>query len=137
MRFFSRSVAFAGISNNDSSLVKNVVLYVKTSDNQWTKLNTTYDFSNNCWIAIGKFTSGALPVNVSVDYYTITPAIIDRNYLDGFVDSHTNIQVNYLDEVSYINSLFSTGDEETIDAYMNSIGYTNDFFNEYIKNTKV
>mgnify|MGYP002624838457 CR=1 FL=1 len=58
-------------TNNDTTKVSNVVLYVKTAKSGWHPLEAIYDAKQDKWVAAGEFGNmydGDLPVNVSVDY---------------------------------------------------------------------
>lgn len=58
-------------TNNDTTKVSNVILYVKTAKSGWHPLEATYDAKQDKWVAAGEFGNmydGDLPVNVSVDY---------------------------------------------------------------------
>lgn len=69
-------------TNNDTTKVSNVILYVKTAKSGWHPLEATYDAKQNKWIAAGEFGNmydGDLPVNVSVDYQINSELVGDRN----------------------------------------------------------
>ncbi len=58
-------------TDNDTTKVSNVVLYVKTTKDNYVPLNATYDKNKNLWIASGKFGDWSnydIPVNVAVDF---------------------------------------------------------------------
>lgn len=71
-------------TDNDTTKIKGVVLYVKTSDGNWSRLNTTFDNNQSCWIANEKFHSNALPVNVGVDFYQEADSIKIAAEIDAF-----------------------------------------------------
>jgi len=57
-------------TNNDSTLVHNVLLNVLTSNGSIVSLPTVYDGTKQIWVATGDFYSNNLPVNVTVGYNT-------------------------------------------------------------------
>lgn len=69
-------------TNNDTTKVSNVILYVKTAKSGWHPLEATYDAKQDKWVAAGEFGNmydGDLPVNVSVDYQINSQAVGDRS----------------------------------------------------------
>lgn len=72
-------------TRNDPKLIKDVVLYVKTSKSGWHPLEATYDEKQGLWVAMGHFGAtdiGDLPINVSVDFEEVSDtALLDNNYL--------------------------------------------------------
>ncbi|MBQ0118475.1 MAG: Ig-like domain-containing protein [Bacteroidales bacterium] len=71
-RDFSFTIDF---SENNPAIIKDVTLNVKTGDGTWTAINATYNRQKGLWYAAGKFGNyydGNIPVNVSVDYTTVS-----------------------------------------------------------------
>lgn len=71
-------------TNNDTTKVSNVVLYVKTAKSGWHPLEVTYDAKQDKWIAAGEFGNmydGDLPVNVSVDFDLLSYGPVSRQAL--------------------------------------------------------
>lgn len=64
-------------TNNDTTVIDNVVLYVYTSDGKSINLVPTYDEKIDRYVASAKFYSGALPVNVNTSFYLITRSKTD------------------------------------------------------------
>ena len=67
-RLFSFTIDF---TDNDPSLISDVVLYVKTGDGKWNALDATFDDNLCKWVASGEFGNmfdGVVPMNVSVDF---------------------------------------------------------------------
>lgn len=85
-------------TSNDTTLISNVVLYVKTGDGTWTELQSEYSNEKGKWIAKGEFGNmydGNIPVNVAVDFaLNFTSAKADRNNFDSNIDG----VYNFIDE---------------------------------------
>ncbi len=67
-------------TDNDTTKVSNVVLYVETCKGNMVKLNTTYDKKKNLWVASGNFGSWSdydIPSNVSLDFDCASNSVID------------------------------------------------------------
>ena len=58
-------------TNNDTTLISNVVLYVKTGGGRQVPLKASFDSKKKLWVAAGEFGNmydGDIPVNVSVSF---------------------------------------------------------------------
>ena len=76
-------------TENDTSKISNVVLYVKTAKSGWWPLETFFDENKGLWYAEGVFGDvDDLPVNVAVDYDVLTYGPVSRQ-------SITNADFNY------------------------------------------
>ena len=95
-------------TNNDTTKVSNVVLYVETTNGNYVPLDATYDTRKNLWVASGEFGSWSnydLPTNVSVDFDAEITAVVDRDFLNQ------NIEKKYSDLNStreYVISLYNS-----------------------------
>jgi len=56
------------LTNNDTTVVSNVKLYMLTSSKTVVNLPTIYDPAKGLWVATGKFHSNSLPINTRVDF---------------------------------------------------------------------
>ncbi|MBP3788609.1 MAG: chitobiase/beta-hexosaminidase C-terminal domain-containing protein [Prevotella sp.] len=84
-------------TNNDTTKVSNVVLYVKTAKSGWHPLKATYDAKQDKWVAAGEFGNmydGDLPVNVGVDFRLSTEVYGDRLQLQQSINNLQNILNN-------------------------------------------
>lgn len=84
-------------TNNDTTKISDVVLYVKTAKSGWHPLEATYDAKQNLWVASGEFGNmydGDLPVNVSLDYFTNTDVELDTTNLARIADEYYDIQAD-------------------------------------------
>lgn len=70
-------------TNNDTTIVKDVVLYVFTDHDKIITLYPEYDGKKDKFVASAKFDSYSLPYNVSVDYINETGAVCSRALLDN------------------------------------------------------
>ena len=64
-------------TNNDTTMIDNVVLYVYTSDGKSINLVPTYDEKIDRYIASAKFYSGALPINVNTSFCLLNRTKVD------------------------------------------------------------
>ena len=55
-------------TRNDTSLISNVLLHVKTSSGEVVRIPANYDSRKACWIAMYPFDSYSLPLNTSVSF---------------------------------------------------------------------
>jgi hypothetical protein len=78
-------------TNNDTTKVSDVILYVKTAKSGWHPLEATYDVKQGKWVASGEFGNmydGDLPVNVSVDYTFNSIVAADFAQTNAFFDEN-------------------------------------------------
>lgn len=84
---FTFNISF---TNNDTSLVQNVVLYVKSQQGTWSSLNAAYDDITDSWVTSGTFNINSLPVNVAVDYTFVNEDVIEWAPVDAAIDNIDN-----------------------------------------------
>lgn len=104
-------------TNNDTTKVSNVILYVKTAKSGWHPLDATYDAKLNKWVAAGEFGNmydGDLPVNVSVDFLSKTQVLIDTDEIAKIVQSTDDNSLR--DELLLIDDTFNTINEYNEDS---------------------
>lgn len=78
-------------TSNDTTRIKDVVLYVFTDDNKNVALYPKYDLNMDKFVATAKFDSFSLPYNVSVDYINETSTICSRVLLNNsFIDTKSH-----------------------------------------------
>lgn len=70
-------------TNNDTTIVKDVVLYVFTDDDKIVTLYPEYDTKKDKYVATAKFDSYSLPYNVSVDFISETDVVCSRTMLEN------------------------------------------------------
>ena len=122
---YSSNTAFTftlNFSNNDTTKISNVVLYVKTMKNEWVPLLPQYDKSKGCWVTSAKSSdlNGSYPVNVSVDFdATNTELLIDLDIIYDSKESFANVCSFYN---HYADIVRTTDDELVIDSIYKELG---------------
>lgn len=99
-------------TDNDTTKVSNVVLYVETNRGNIQPLKASFDANLGYWVANGQFantSSGGIPVNVSVDFVFYSACVLDTLELRDAQYFWADI----LEEMSYleINSLITECEE--------------------------
>ena len=90
-------------TENDTTLISDVVVNVKTSNNTSVPLSAIYDNKQNCWVASGVFNSSELPVNVGVEYSCVSNLVVDRSYIDNQMnDLDVLYTSNYIERTEFI-----------------------------------
>lgn len=81
---------------NDTTRISNVVLNVKTGQDEIKSIPATFDTKSGIWIAEGEFGNmydGNIPINVSVDYSCRSEQVVDRIYVDN---NTNNLKEEYI-----------------------------------------
>lgn len=81
------------LSNNDTTDISNMKLYVFTSDGNYATLNPVYDENKDRYIAVEKFGSNALPQSVNVSFDV-------RNKLKADVTESFDEEVRLIDAIT-------------------------------------
>lgn len=105
-------------SENDTTKVSAVTLYVHTTDGDKRKLNAVYDSKQNCFVATSSFDMYSLPVNISLDYHYKEATSIDD--LDRSNDEYNNIENAFAKLESYINDNYEINaitDDDTLASF--------------------
>lgn len=98
------------LSENDTTKVSDVTLYVHTTDGDKRKIPAVYDGKLNRFVATSSFDMYSLPVNVSVDYYMKNNvAVISAGYI---ADAYSVYESTISDIIN---------EERTIDVIRNEI----------------
>ena len=127
-------------TDNDTTKVSDVVLYVETCKGNQVPLQATYNADKGLWVASGNFGNWSnydIPTNVSLDYDCKSEIVIDRDALyDQSIDINTLNAINseqttmlesFLSQMSELDlddnlrtdlwdSIFSTLDIDTINV---------------------
>ncbi len=77
-------------TNNDPELVRDVALYVFTSNNDIVTLHPKYDDKQNAFVVSKKFYSGSLPVNVSVDFHRPIKAVDNTEAIEDILKEYND-----------------------------------------------
>lgn len=107
----------ADLTNNDTTKVNGVTLFIYTSGNEVRPLEAKYDKKRDKWIATSKFESDNLPVNISAKIDAETSAILDIEQWKEMVGSINNLIESYRKNGEIIKTLFN-GDEPLSDEEM-------------------
>ena len=124
---------------NDTTRVKDVVLYVQTGDGSWTALETQFDRTKKCWFALGNFGNmydGNIPKNVGVGYRIISDVTIDTRYIKEYQETNDVEGTTFLNDINTIDSLYENIQAldiqssiylEDFNSYLNSILQTDNW----------
>ena len=75
-------------TDNDTTKVKNVVVYVKTGNDNWKALPAIFNPTKKYWVANGNFNSYEVPKNVAVDFDLTSEAYYSiGEYEDMYADA--------------------------------------------------
>jgi len=83
-------------TSNDTTVVSNVILHVKLSNNTISRLVPKYDSSKNKWIVCQKFYTSALPSNVSVTFDVNSITRIEREEIEAKYQSYEKTLGTYI-----------------------------------------
>ena len=95
-------------SDNDTTLISNVVLHVKTGDLTWTSLPAYYDRTLEKWVTSGEFGNmydGNIPINVAVSYDCDTQPLLSAETHNAVVNYYKNEQLEFHQEMDKINQV--------------------------------
>lgn len=73
------------LTNNDTTLVQGVKLNVYTNTNEVREIDATYNDRLNKWVAVERFESNNLPINLSVDVLANNKLLVDRREFESNV----------------------------------------------------
>lgn len=111
-------------SNNDTTLVRNVILYVFTDDNKVIPLYPVYNAAKDKYIAVKKFSSSSLPKNVSVGFFQLNnPLISNKEQMNCQVEDLTIIKDSLFRFAEEQLVMDIVEDNETSCTYMLSCEY--------------
>ncbi|MBQ4386899.1 MAG: carboxypeptidase regulatory-like domain-containing protein [Prevotella sp.] len=75
-------------TDNDTTLVSDVVLYAKLQNGRWEALDATYDEAQKLWVAAGEFSGGSGVVNVCVGFLSKEEIKVNHSQLKSiFTDT--------------------------------------------------
>lgn len=108
----------ADLTNNDSTIVKGVDIYVFTDQDEKRKLTASYDGKKDRWVAVSRFESNNLPVNLNVEINAKTDVLIDRTEIEKDYENIKNKGISYISaihEVEAINGNIEEFDDKQAD----------------------
>ena len=104
-------------TQNDTTVVKDVNLYVFTDDNKVTILHPIFDKDLGKFVASHKFSSSALPKNVSVSFTSDDSRYIDSRQFDDARNEVEQISQGYQDDKKAIDSFFEDNEIFNLENY--------------------
>lgn len=106
-------------TNNDTTIVKDVVLYVFTDHDDVVTLYPKYDAKKNVFVATAKFDSYSLPYNVSVDFNALVQQTIDAKQLSGSKQSIISFSDDFWNTKKNIENFYDEHEYATSEDYFN------------------
>lgn len=92
-------------TNNSPDIVSDVILNVFTDKNDIQRIKATYDEKKEKWIAIGKFGSNKLPINVSVNFDAVTDFELDARSLTNIYQGLEQLYKDFSHDENIINPI--------------------------------
>lgn len=96
----------ADLTANDSTRVKGVTFIVHTTTKEVRKLKGFFDGNLGRWVAVSRFDSYNLPVNLNLDVEASTEIIGDRQKLDDDLEHQNEIFNEDRTELAEYDKLF-------------------------------
>lgn len=82
----------ADLTANDTTSVRGVTFYVYTNQDEVRQLHGFFDKKLNRWVAVSKFESSNLPVNLAVDVESNNQTVIDANQIATYMNLLSDTQ---------------------------------------------
>ena len=95
----------ADLTNNDSTIVKGVDIYVFTDQDEKRKLTASYDGKKDRWVAVSRFESNNLPVNLNVEIDAATDVLIDANIINGQINKYELDKSSFNEDMAVFEAL--------------------------------
>jgi hypothetical protein len=115
MFYTTTDVTFiADLTNNDTTLVSDVNIYVYTDHNEIRKLPCRYDVNTDKWIAVSQFSSFNLPINVGMDFWANTVYEMDGKQLEDIYAELPNYKSGYIQDMERVDSLSNIIEAELV-----------------------
>ena len=102
-------------TNNDTTMVSDVVLYAKFQNGKWDAIDAIYDKTQNLWVAASEFSGGSGVVNVRVGFIDKQPVKVNHNQLKSiFTDTKDFDEVkDYNQRVDAFFANYTGSDEDS------------------------
>lgn len=101
------------LSENDTTKVSNMALYVYTSDGGVRQLPAAFDSKQNSFVATGSFDTYGLPVNIAVDFSAdtqIVPDVVDIGFSAEDIEALSN---KFYEDIAILDAFFADSDSIT------------------------
>ena len=111
-------------TRNDTTKIKDVVLYVFTNDNKVVSLYPIYDTHQDKYVVSAPFTSSSLPYNVSVGFYAETTPLLSRDALSNSwidIDSISKQTKDIQLKIDSLTVLYEAADYDAQKAFVEEI----------------
>jgi len=115
-------------TQNDTEKISDVVVNVKTSAGTWVAVPAEWNDARGCWAGTAAFNSSAVPVNVAVSYIADNAVKVDRNAVNEVVGLQDDILGEFSHGMEEIDRIFASGDRELIQQFLDSLGFTDEYF---------
>ena len=105
----------ADLTNNDTTVVSGVTLYIHTDKNEIRELAASYDKRLDKWVAVSHFTSYNLPVNISISIHAKESTYADRGHFDllaNRVDDKKEEATQTLNEIDELEEAANAVDQQ-------------------------
>ena len=116
------------LSNNDTTVVKDVTIGIYTKQKRWMDLKATYDENKGRWTAMHKFEESNLPIGVKVDFDADFLSVFDDRIISDLKEQSLSTVQNGLQIINEIDSI--NEDDYAIEQYedrlMNIVGEVSD-----------
>ena len=126
MFYTTTDVTFiADLTNNDTTVVSGVNIYVYTDHDEIRKLPCRYDANTDKWVAVSQFSSFNLPINVSVDFLANDEVLVDREEFDLYANKIEQKEEDMEQTLDSINALEQERSELDALIAKNEADYSN------------
>lgn len=113
----------ADLTNNDTTVVSDVVIHVLTDRDEVRSLSASYDKKTDRWVAVSRFESNNLPVNINVDFNAAVQSKYDLREISDLRDEITQLLTDYANETAIANSINEEMDSSEYAALLLDLGY--------------
>lgn len=118
----------ADLTNNDTTVVSDVNIYVFTDRDEVRQLPATYDAKKDKWVAVSRFESNNLPINVNVDFKADKQPLLSRDaicnvdLLNGKIGGESATLISEVNDIcNRIAQLENFSDIEQLNLVLDSL----------------
>jgi len=117
----------ADLTANDTTSVRGVTFYVYTNQDEVRQLQGFFDKKLNRWVAVSRFESSNLPVNLAVDVESYAKIVADRQELDDIYSAFSACVNEYREEKKLIDTIITDDISiEEMDLLLAAQGFSTD-----------